>query len=78
MRWLLALPVLFAAVPASAETVYLLVKSAKCYHCAGIALHSLPMKSLQQCEGARALIISSARFDLRSAEDDAFECIKGK
>ena len=79
MKWLLALPVLLASAPASADTVYLLIKSLKGpYNEGGMALHSLPMKTIEQCEEAGALIISSERFKTRAGKYDAFECVEGK
>ena len=77
MRWFLALPVLLASIPANAE-VYLLIKSTSGkYSNSGIALHSIPMKSMEQCEEAGALLASSKRFDVAKATPDGFECIEG-
>ena len=79
MRWLLVVPILLASAPASADTVYLLIKSAKGPgYTGGLALHSLPMKTIEQCEETGALIVSSARFKTHSAKYDAFECVAGK
>lgn len=79
MKWLLALPILLASAPANADTVYLLIKSQKGeYGYSGLALHSIPMKSLDQCEEAGALVISSERFKKGSGKYDTFECIEGK
>ena len=79
MRWLLALPILLASTPSNAETIYLLIKSAKGdYTKGGLALQTIPMKSLEQCEEAGALVISSQRFKIKQARFDAFECIEGK
>lgn len=78
MKWLLGLPLLLASAPANADTVYLLIKSVYIpYRGGGAALHSLPMNSIEECEEAGALIISSSRLKLKSTQD-AFECIKGK
>ena len=77
MKWLFAAPVLLASLPASAE-VYLLIKSTSGkYSDSGIALHSIPMKSMEQCEEAGALLASSKRFDVAKATPDGFECIEG-
>ena len=77
MKYLFAIASLMAvSIPVQAETVYLLIKSDR--SAGGIALHSIPMKSLDQCEEAGAMIISSERFDTKIATRDAFECIKGK
>ena len=59
------------------ETVYLLIKSYEGIH-NNIALHSLPMSSMNQCEEMGAIIATSKRFDLYHAKHDTFECITGK
>jgi len=73
---LLASAALLICLPAQSETIYLLIKSERKY--AGMALHSLPMESLDQCEEVGALVISSDRFDTPNTHRDAFECITGK
>ena len=80
MKYLLAaFAFLTASVPAQAETVYLLIKSAKgSPNNGGVALHSIPMVSMDQCEEAGPLIISSERFNVPTAHNDGFECVKGK
>lgn len=79
MKFLIAVASLIVtSMPVQAETVYLLIKSRIHASGSGIALYSIPMSSNQQCEEAGALIISSQRFDLRHAKEDAFECIQGK
>lgn len=77
MRHLFALASLMTvSMPVQAETVYLIIKSTE--QTSGLALHSIPMTSMDQCEEAGALIISSERFDVKYAGRDGFECIKGK
>ena len=80
MKYLLVVASLMAvALPVQSESVYLLIKSARNTKLTGgIALHSIPMESLDQCEEVGALIVSSQRFDLKYASEDAFECIEGK
>ena len=66
-------------MPIQAETIYLLIKSETDGHReASIALHSLPMKSMDQCEEAGALIIASERLDTKHSNAEGFECIIGK
>ena len=77
MKYLLALASLMAvSMPVQAETVYLIIKTGQ--YQTGIALHSIPMKSMDQCEEAGALIVGSERFDVSTARKDGFECIRGK
>ena len=64
------------SLPVQAETIYLLIKSERT--ASGMALHSLPMETSDQCEEAGALVISSERFDTKFGKRDAFECITGK
>ena len=80
MKYLLAIASLMAvSMPVQAETVYLLIKSeTDGYREAGIALHSLPMESMDQCEEAGALIIASERLDTKHSSAEGFECIIGK
>ena len=80
MKYLFAISFLLTiSIPVQAETVYLLIKSVKGnYGQGGIALHSIPMSSMNQCEEAGPLIISSERFNVPTAHNDGFECIKGK
>ena len=79
MKYLLALAsLMFVSMPVKAETVYLVIKSAINSYGSGIALHSIPMDSLDQCEEMGALIISSDRFDAGRAHKDGFECVQGK
>ena len=80
MKYLLAIASLMAiSMPVQAETVYLVIKSVKGkYNAGGVSLHSLPMKSMEQCEEAGALIVTSTRFDVRSSSNDGFECVEGK
>ena len=78
MKYLFAVASLMAvSMPVEAETVYLLIKSYTQYG-GGLALHSLPMESLEQCEEMGAVIIASERLDTKLAKEDGFECIKGK
>ncbi len=65
------------SMPVQAETVYLLIKSYTQYG-GGLALHSLPMESLEQCEEMGAVVIASERLDTKFAKEDGFECIEGK
>ena len=80
MKYLLAtFALITASVPVQAETVYLLIKSVKGnYGRGGVALHSIPMLSMDQCEEAGPLVISSERFNVPTAHNDGFECVKGK
>ena len=81
MKYLFAVASLMAVtMPVQAETIYLLIKSdaTEWKRGNGVALHSIPMTSLEQCEEMGALIISSERFDAGSAKEDGFECIQGK
>jgi hypothetical protein len=80
MKWILALPVVLGVtLPANAETIYLIIKSSyKLGYAGGLTLVTIPMETMDKCEEAGATIASSTRFDLRGAESDAFECIKGK
>ena len=66
------------STPVQAETYYLLIKSQIDFNGSGVALHSIQMESLDQCEEMGALIISSKRFDSGRAKNDGFECIEGK
>ena len=62
-----------------AETVYLVIKSeASSRDGTGLAIHSIPMKTMDACEEAGALLIASERFDIKYSRRDAFECIEGK
>lgn len=63
---------------ASAETVYLIIKSRGSGKSMVPALLSVPMASTEDCEMEGAKIISSKRFDLSYASLDAFECVIGK
>ena len=74
---LLATAALLIALPAQGETIYLLIKSYEGMQ-NGLALHSLPMSSIDQCEEMGAIVASSKRFDLYHAKHDTFECITGK
>ena len=79
MKQIFALPVLLATLPAHADQVYLLIKSVKGdTHSGGVALHSIPMKSIEQCEENGALLISSQRFKVNTARFDTFECVQGQ
>jgi len=83
MKYLFAVASLMAVsvpAPVQAETIYLLIKSESSAHArgGGVALHSIPMTSLDQCEEMGALIIASDRFDAGYSKDDGFECIEGK
>ena len=79
MKYLFAVVSLLAvSVPVQAETIYLIIKSDKQNHTGGLALHSIPMETMDQCEEAGALLIASDRFDSRFAKDDGFECLEGK
>ncbi len=72
---LLASLTLFAPA-ANAETVYLIIKSGR--FGGGLALHSIPMDSIDQCEEAGGLLFASKRFDTKEGYADAYECITGK
>ena len=75
----LLLPLLAAlALPTSvnAETIYLVLKSGG-YNTA-VALISIPMESMNQCEEAGLRLISSQRFEIKHVPGDGFECIKGR
>ena len=78
MKHLIAAASLMAvSIPVQAETIYLLIKAAGASGTP--ALHSIPMKSNEQCEEMGALIVSSKRFSaLKFASSDGFECIQGK
>ena len=80
MKYLFAVASLMvASMPVQAETAYLLIKSARnTKSTGGVALHSIPMESLDQCEEAGGLIVASERFELKYASEDSFECIIGK
>lgn len=75
---LLASSALLIGLPAQSETVYLLIKSYGVVNGIGLALHSLPMSSIDQCEEMGALLIASKRFDLKAANHEAYECLTGK
>lgn len=60
----------------NAETIYLVLKSGG-YNTA-VALISIPMESMNQCEEAGLRLISSERFDIKHVSGDGFECIKGR
>ena len=68
------------AMPVSAETTYLVIKSEMFARKTGVglALIKIPMLSKEQCEEAGAEIIGSSRFDTKLAGEDGFECIVGK
>ena len=77
MRYLFALASLMAvSVPVQAETIYLIIKSRQFQQ--GVALHSIPMESIEQCEEMGALIVASERLDTKRARKDGFECLEGK
>ena len=77
MKYLFAVASLMAvSMSVHAETIYLIVKSAQ--YGTGIALQSIPMKSMEQCEEAGALLMSSERFDVKNIVRDGFECVEGK
>ena len=63
-------------MPVCAQTTYLVIKSDE--YTSGVALHSIPMLSQEQCEEAGAVIIGSSRFDTKHSKEDGFECIQGK
>lgn len=63
-------------IPVCAQTTYLVIKSDEIT--SGVALHSIPMLSQEQCEEAGAVIIGSSRFDTKHSTEDGFECIQGK
>ena len=59
---------------ASAQTVYLIIKSDGGN---ALSLLSVPMSSMDACEEAGAKIISSKRLDKNKyAAHDGFECVK--
>lgn len=77
MKYLLAVAsLMITSIPVCAETVYLIIKSTE--KTSGVALHSIPMQSMEQCEEAGALIVSSKRFDVKYANRDGFECVQGQ
>ena len=79
MRHLIAVASLMAAsIPVQAETIYLLIKSEMDMSGSALALHSIPMESLEQCEEMGAFIIASERLDTKFAKRDGFECLEGK
>ena len=79
MKHLLAVASLMTvSMPVQAETIYLLIKSEIDFNGSGVALHSIPMKSIEQCEEMGALIVASERFDTKRARKDGFECLECK
>jgi hypothetical protein len=80
MKYLLAVAsLMLVSLPAQSETVYLIIKSKIHFgQGSGISLYSIPMDSMDQCEEQGAVLVTSERFDLRKAAQDAFECITGK
>lgn len=68
------------AMPSKSQTTYLLIKSEfrEFQAGGGVSLHSIPMKSREQCEEMGAFIIASERLDTKYAKRDGFECIEGK
>lgn len=80
MKYLFAVASLMVvSMPVQAETVYLIIKSeVRAGYGVGLALHSIPMSSPEQCEEAGAMLLSSERFDMKYAKRDGFECIEGK
>lgn len=75
-KLILAIFLLDLAVPAEAETTFLVLKST--LQGKGISLVTIPMTSIDKCEEQGALITTSERFDIRFANQDAFECVSGK
>ena len=73
---LLAAPL--SPLAANAETVYLIIKTRGSGQSRVPALLSVPMTSMEDCEEAGARIITSKRFDIDYASEDAFECLSGK
>ena len=65
-------------LPASADTFYLIIKTRGSGKSRVPALLSVPMTSMEDCEEAGARIITSKRFDIDYASEDAFECLRGK
>ena len=80
MKRLIVLIAIFGvALPANAETFYLVIKSKlKQGHAGGLALISISMETMEMCEEVGATIVSSTRFDLPGASLDAFDCVKGR
>ena len=79
MRNLFSIASLIAvALPVQAQTIYLIIKSEINIPGTGVALHSIPMNSIEQCEEMGAIIVASERFDPKYAKQDGFECIEGK
>jgi len=79
MKKLFAIASLLAApIPVQAENVYLIYKSS-IYDSWGnaVALHSIPMPSIDHCEEVGAELMSSKRFEIPRGKD-AFECITAK
>lgn len=64
------------ASPVRSETVYLLIKSK--LKGKGVSLVAIPMASREDCEEEGVLVTTSERFDLRFANQDAFESVNGK
>jgi hypothetical protein len=75
-RGFLALLLLAMSAPVQAETIHLVIKST--LQGKGISLLAIPMASAKQCEEEGVLLTTSERFDIRFANQDAFECVKGK
>lgn len=80
MKYLLAIASLMATcIPVQAGNVYLQIKSEGVQsYSVGVALHSIPMESMEQCEEVGAVIVASERLDTKYAKRDGFECIEGK
>ena len=78
MKWIITLLTFVFSLPASAQTIYLVIKSRGGGDSHSVSLVSIPMSSVEQCEEEGALITASNRFDLRHASLDTFECIRGK
>jgi len=76
MKSLLALTVMLISLPANAETVYLVIKSVGGPR--NPALVSIPMESMESCEEEGARISSSPRFQMKHADNDLYECVRGK
>lgn len=86
MKWLLVLPaILSMALPVHAEPsqspegirFYLVMKSASSSDSgSAVSFQTVPMNSMEQCEVAGAVLVSSKRFQNKRILTE-FECIEG-
>ena len=68
-----------APLPASAQNVYLLIKSAARYDEPALSVTTIPMSSLEACEEEGAKVATSKRYNVSSQlsarEFTVFECV---